>query len=103
MSASYKIDDSLNWRMAEEIKIHPRGWKPLSVKYIDSSPYIFWRINGVDKNFRSLGNLVAQKGPNKFFCESLESLKIMVNMSLDVMTPERREFYIKNIIGLFDD
>lgn len=103
MKATYNLEDSLAWHEAEKVEIQPKGWKPLTVFYIESSPYVFWRINSIEKNFRSLGLSVAQDGPHKFFSESLESLKFMIDSSLDVMTEERREFYIKNIVGLFNE
>lgn len=103
MKANYSIDDSLPWNESEKITIEPKGWKPLTISYIESSPYVFWRINDIQKNFRSMGLSVAQDGPHKFFSDSLESLKFIIDSSLDVMTEERREFYTKNIVGLFNE
>lgn len=103
MGISYNIKDVLDWHNADKVVIRPKGWKEITVYYIDSNPYVFWRINEVDNDFRSLGITVAERGPEKFFSDSLESLKFIIDSSLEVMNEERRNFYVKNIIGLFDE
>lgn len=103
MGIHYKIEDSLDWEACDRIVIKPKGWKEVTIHYIDSNPYVFWRINEINNNFRSMGIKIVEEGPENFFCGSLESLKFIVESSLDVMTEERREFYVKNIIGLFNE
>jgi hypothetical protein len=103
MSINYKMEDDLDWRNAEEVDIKPSGWKELRIRFIDSYPFVFWRINDIEKNFRSNSDLVSRRGVIDFFSDSLTSLKIMVSQSLDDMPEERKKFYKENIVELFDE
>jgi|688.fasta_scaffold176147_2 hypothetical protein len=103
MSINYNMEDDLDWKNAEEVDIKPAGWKELRIHFIDSYPFVFWRINGIEKNFRSNSDLVSRRGVADFFSDSLISLKIMVSQSLDDMPEDRMKFYKENIVELFDE
>jgi hypothetical protein len=103
MDINYNMEDDLDWTNAEVIELHPKGWKPVSVSFIDSYPFVFWRLNNIQKNFRSNSDLVSRKGVNEFFSDSLASMKLLVMHSLDGMPEERKKFYKENILELFDE
>jgi hypothetical protein len=103
MDISYKMQDDLDWNNAETIDIKPKGWKQVRVSFIDSYPMVFWRINGIEKNFMSSTDLVSTKGVYEFFSGSLETLKMMIDGGIDSMPEERRRFYKENIMELFDE
>lgn len=103
MEINYRIEDDLDWNDAESVDLQPNGWKRVKVSFIDSYPFVFWRINDIDKNFRSSSDSVSRKGVIDFFSESLVSLKILVVNTLDEMPEERRQFYKENIVRLFDE
>lgn len=97
------MEDDLNWGSAEEILLEPEGWKPVKVAFIDSYPFVFWRINGIPHNFRSNSDAVATKGVQEFFSDNLHVLRIMVLGTIEQMTGERRKFYEENIMELFNE
>lgn len=103
MDISYNMEDDLNWSDAESVDLQPKGWKKVKVSFIDSYPFVFWRINGIEKNFRSNSDAVSRKGVVDFFSESLASLKILVVNTIDQMPEDRKKFYKENIVGLFDE
>ena len=103
MDISYNMEDDLNWNDAESVDLQPNGWKRVKISFIDSYPFVFWRINGIEKNFRSNSDAVSRKGVIDFFSESLISLKILVVNTIDEMPEDRKKFYKENIVGLFDE
>lgn len=103
MDISYNMEDDLNWNDAESVDLQPKGWKRIKVSFIDSYPFVFWRINGIEKNFRSNSDVVSRKGVVDFFSESLISLKLLVLNTIDSMPEERKKFYKENILELFDE
>jgi hypothetical protein len=103
MDISYRIEDDLDWNNAEAVEVEPEGWKRVVIRYIDAYPFLFWRINEIDKNFRSSSHDVSALGVHDFFSQSLKSMKIMVLGQLDEMHPERRKFYEENIVELFNE
>ena len=103
MEINYELENDLNWNNSEFIDIKPKGWKSLRIKFIDGYPFVFWRIDGIDNNFRSNSDLVSRKGAERFFSENLEALKTVITHELDSMPEERKKFYQENIIGLFDE
>lgn len=103
MDISYNMEDDLNWNDAESVDLQPKGWKRIKVSFIDSYPFVFWRINGIEKNFRSNSDVVSRKGVVDFFSESLVSLKLLVLNTIDSMPEERKKFYKENILELFDE
>jgi len=103
MDIRYNMEDDLNWNDAESVDLQPNGWKRIKVNFIDSYPFVFWRINGIEKNFRSNSDVVSRKGVVDFFSESLVSLKLLVLNTIDSMPEERKKFYKENILELFDE
>lgn len=103
MEIKYDLESELDWNNAESIDIKPEGWKKLTVKFIDHYPFVFWRINDIQRNFRSNSDLVSRKGVHEFFSENLMVLKTVLQHSLETMPEERKNFYKQNIIGLFDE
>lgn len=103
MDIKYRMEEDLDWNNAESIEIKPEGWKQITIKFIDAYPFIFWRINDIDRNFSSSSHDASSLGVYDFFSQSLKSMKIMVLGQLDEMPQDRRSFYEENIIGLFDE
>ena len=103
MDISYNMEDDLNWSDAESVDLQPDGWKRVKISFIDSYPFVFWRINDIQKNFRSNSDSVSRKGVIDFFSDSLHSLKVLVMNTLDEMPEDRRQFYKENIVELFDE
>lgn len=103
MEINYRIEDDLDWNNSETVEIIPEGWKPVTVRFIDAYPFVFWRINEIDRNFRSSSLDVSSAGVYDFFSQSLKAMKLMVLHQLNDMPEERRRFYEENILGLFDE
>lgn len=103
MDINYRMENDLDWVNAESIDIQPPGWKSVKVRFIDSYPFVFWRINDIEKNFRSNSDVVSSRGAREFFSDSLSSLKLLVMHNLESMPEERKQFYKEHIIGLFDE
>ena len=103
MEINYRIENDLDWNNAESIDLQPDGWKNVKISFIDSYPFVFWRINDIQKNFRSNSDSVSRRGVIDFFSDSLHSLKILVMNTLGEMPEDRRQFYKENIVELFDE
>lgn len=103
MDIKYSIQDQLDWNQSETVEIQASGWKPITIRFIDSYPYLFWRINNIENNFLSNSEIVSRKGVIDFFTENLIMLKRRVLETMNDMEPERLEFYKKNIMELFDE
>jgi hypothetical protein len=103
MDINYRMEDDLNWNEAEYVDINPKGWKPVRVWFIDSQPFVFWRINDIPRNFRSYSFSVSISGAHQFFSDALISLKSTLNSAMAKMTDERKMFYQENIVELFNE
>lgn len=103
MEISYELENDLDWNNAEFVDIKPEGWKQVRIRFIDAYPMLFWRINDIQRNFRSNSDMVAKRGAAQFFSENLSVLKTVIDHQLEKMPEERKNFYKQNIIGLFDE
>ena len=98
MDISYNMESDLDWKNAESIDVIVPGWKGVRVKFIDAHPYLFWRLNDIERNFTSNSDLASRYGIHVLISDSLVSLKEMVTRTIDTMPEERKKFYKENIM-----
>jgi hypothetical protein len=101
MKLDYNLEESLEWDQADRMFIQPPGWKQVTIEYIDSPPYIFWRLKGITGSFMSNQKDVLADGAVVHFSKVLIQLKNTVLSQIDQMDQDKRRFYEDNLMRLF--
>lgn len=101
MKMNYNIEQSLDWQDSQKMILQPPGWKQIVIEYIDSPPYIFWKLENIDGSFRSKQRDVIEDGAAIHFTKVLMQLKETVLVELDKMNADRKAFYEDNFLRLF--